>query len=118
MMNPGEDAVARSRWLNWLPVLAREERRSLFENFQASGVWNVDFTIMMGLSTALAAFGLLNNSPAAVIRIPAGGRAGRLGRVDGTTVGAPIPFSYLFRLAVRTPGREEVVRTLMVEIVQ
>ncbi len=67
MMNPGEDAVARPRWLNWLPVLAREERLSLFENFQASGVWNVDFTIMMGLSSALAAFGLLNNSPAAVI---------------------------------------------------
>jgi hypothetical protein len=21
MMNPGEDAVARSHWLNWLPVL-------------------------------------------------------------------------------------------------
>ena len=55
MMNPGEDAVARPRWLNWLPVLAREERLSLFENFQASGVWNVDFTIMMGLSSALAA---------------------------------------------------------------
>ena len=51
-MNPGEDALARSRWFSWLPVLGREERRSLFENFQASGVWNVDFTIMMGLSTA------------------------------------------------------------------
>jgi hypothetical protein len=34
MMNPGEDAVARPRWLNWLPVLAREERRNLFENFE------------------------------------------------------------------------------------
>ena len=56
MMNPGEDTVARPRWLNWLPVLAREERLSLFENFQASGAWNVDFTIMMGLSSALAAF--------------------------------------------------------------
>ncbi len=67
MINPGDDALARSRWLNWLPVLGREQRRSLFENFQASGVWNMDFTIMMGLSTALAAFGLLNNSPAAVI---------------------------------------------------
>jgi uncharacterized hydrophobic protein (TIGR00271 family) len=67
MMNPGEDAVARSRLLHWLPVLQREERRNLFEHFQASGTWNVDFVIMMGLSTALASFGLLNNSPAAVI---------------------------------------------------
>ncbi len=67
MMNPGEKALARPRWLNWLPVLGREERRSLFEIFQASGTWNVDFTVMMGLATALAAFGLLNNSPAAVI---------------------------------------------------
>lgn len=67
MMNPGEEALARPRLLSWLPVLGREERRDLFETFQAGGTWNVDFVVMMGLSTALAAFGLLNNSPAAVI---------------------------------------------------
>ena len=67
MMNPGEEALARPRLLGWLPVLGREERRDLFETFQAGGTWNVDFVVMMGISTALAAFGLLNNSPAAVI---------------------------------------------------
>jgi uncharacterized hydrophobic protein (TIGR00271 family) len=67
MMNPGEEAVARSRFLQWLPVVEREQRRNLHEYFEASGTWNVDFVIMMGLSTALAAFGLLNNSAAAVI---------------------------------------------------
>jgi len=67
MMNPGEEALARPRWLKWLPVVGREQRRALFENFQAGGTWNVDFVVMMGLSTALAAFGLLNNSPAGVI---------------------------------------------------
>ncbi len=67
MMNPGEEAVARRRFLKWLPVVGREERRALFETFQAGGTWNVDFVVMMGLSTALAAFGLLNNSPAGVI---------------------------------------------------
>jgi uncharacterized hydrophobic protein (TIGR00271 family) len=67
MMNPGEEAVARSRFLRWLPMVEREQRRNLHEYFEASGTWNVDFVIMMGLSTSLAAFGLLNNSAAAVI---------------------------------------------------
>lgn len=67
MMRPGEEVLARPRWLKWLPVIGREERRNLFEQFQAGGTWNIDFVVMMGLSTALASFGLLNNSPAAVI---------------------------------------------------
>lgn len=67
MMNPGEETIARSRFLKWLPVVEREQRRNLHEYFESSGTWNVDFVIMMGLATALAAFGLLNNSAAAVI---------------------------------------------------
>ena len=64
MMNPGEEAIARSRWL---PIVEREQRHRFHEHFDASGTWNVDFVVMMGLSTALASFGLLNNSAAAVI---------------------------------------------------
>lgn len=67
MMNPGEDVVPRSRWLQWLPIVEREQRRNLHEHFEASGTWNVDFVVMMGLATALASFGLLNNSSSAVI---------------------------------------------------
>lgn len=67
MMSPGEEAVLRSRWLQWLPIVERDQRRKLHEHFDASATWNVDFVVMMGLSTALAAFGLLNNSAAAVI---------------------------------------------------
>ena len=67
MSNSGEAQVGRSRWLLWLPVLEREERLNLFEHFRIIGSWNADFVVMMGLSTALAAFGLLNNSSPAVI---------------------------------------------------
>ena len=55
MPETGEDGVMRTRWLGWLPVLQREERRNLFETFQGSATWNVDFVVMMGLSTALCA---------------------------------------------------------------
>jgi uncharacterized membrane protein len=50
-----------------LPVLEREDRVTLFERFDASATSNPDFLVMMGLSTALSAFGLLNNPAAAVI---------------------------------------------------
>ncbi len=53
--------------LGGLPKLEREDRRKLFDHFQASARWNIDFVVMMALATALAAFGLLNNSAPAVI---------------------------------------------------
>jgi uncharacterized hydrophobic protein (TIGR00271 family) len=66
-----EQPTTYSSWLDrvfhWLPNLERDERRLLFENFEAGARWNVDFVVMMGLSTALASLGLLNNSTAAVI---------------------------------------------------
>jgi hypothetical protein len=55
------------RFLERQGLLGREDRRTLSENFQAGVTWNVDFVVMIGLSTALFAFGLPNNSPAAVI---------------------------------------------------
>ena len=67
MSNSGEAQVGRSRWLLWLPVLERDERLNLFEQFRTSSSWNADFVVMLGLATALAAFGLLNNSSTAVI---------------------------------------------------
>jgi uncharacterized hydrophobic protein (TIGR00271 family) len=67
MNNPDEEQALRPPWLTWLPVLEREDRVKLFDHFETSGSWNADFLVMMGLSTALAALGLLNNAPTAVI---------------------------------------------------
>jgi len=55
------------RFLERQGLLGREDRRTLSEDFQAGVTWNVDFVVMIGLSTALVAFGLLNYSPAAII---------------------------------------------------
>lgn len=60
-------AMAATPPVHWLPKLQREERIEMLDNFQGSARWNIDFIIMMGLSTALASVGLLNNSVSAVI---------------------------------------------------
>lgn len=55
-------------WLtNWLPTLKIGERIDLFDRLHAGGRWNVDFIVMMCLSTAIAALGLIQDSPAVVI---------------------------------------------------
>ena len=55
-------------WLDLtVPQLEREDRIALYENLQKGSNWNFDFLALIGLSTAIAAFGLLQNSAAVVI---------------------------------------------------
>lgn len=63
----GKTKPVHERLWGIFPQMNREERQQLLGIFVESGQWNVDFIIMMGLATALAAMGLLNNSPPAVI---------------------------------------------------
>ena len=56
-----------SRLRTWFPELEREARVALVERFNQDARWNPDFVVMMGLSAALAAMGLLQNSIAVVI---------------------------------------------------
>ncbi|MGW8208662.1 MAG: TIGR00341 family protein [Syntrophobacteria bacterium] len=56
-----------SRILGWLPVLDAEDRIDLFDRLQVGARWNVDFIMMMCLSTAIASLGLIQNSTAVVI---------------------------------------------------
>ena len=53
--------------LRMFPQLSRGDKISLIELFEKNAKWNPDFIIMMGLATALAAFGLLQNSTPVVI---------------------------------------------------
>ena len=50
-----------------LPRIQREQRQELLSYFEENASWNIDFVVMMALSTSIAALGLLNNSPPAVI---------------------------------------------------
>ncbi len=50
-----------------LPQLARDERVALFETLQSRSRWDVDFLLLMALSTAIAALGLIQSSAAVVI---------------------------------------------------
>jgi uncharacterized hydrophobic protein (TIGR00271 family) len=56
-----------SRILGWLPVLDAEDRIDLFDRLQVGARWNVDFIMMICLSTAIASLGLIQNSTAVVI---------------------------------------------------
>jgi uncharacterized hydrophobic protein (TIGR00271 family) len=56
-----------ARLSNWLPTLKTGERIDLFERLNAGGRWNVDFIVMICLSTAIAALGLIQDSTAVVI---------------------------------------------------
>ncbi|MDH3545183.1 MAG: hypothetical protein OEM65_08670, partial [Desulfuromonadales bacterium] len=49
------------------PTLDREGRIELVQHFEKSACWNIDFIIMMGLATALAALGLMQDSIPVVI---------------------------------------------------
>ena len=55
------------RATGWLPKLQPAQRVDLFDRLQAGAKWNVDFTVAIGLSTAMAALGLMQNSTAVVI---------------------------------------------------
>ena len=66
---------ARSTWTNmieshifsWLPSLEAVDRVDLFDRLQGGARWNVDYILMMCLSTAIASLGLIQNSTAVVI---------------------------------------------------
>ena len=59
---------AADRWLaERVPQLEREDRISLFERLQAGSRFSFDFLALICLSTAIAALGLMQDSPAVVI---------------------------------------------------
>ncbi len=49
------------------PTLDRGGRIELVQHFEKSACWNIDFIVMMGLSTALAALGLMQDSTPVII---------------------------------------------------
>ena len=51
----------------WLPTLDATDRNDLFDRLQVGARWNIDFMMMMCLSTAIASLGLIQNSTAVVI---------------------------------------------------
>ncbi len=55
------------RLIWWLPLLDRENRMDLVTRFEESSRWSVDFVVMMGLATALASLGLVQDSTPVVI---------------------------------------------------
>lgn len=57
----------RSRLAEWIPQLNPVDYTDLFQNLQSGSRWNADFMVMLGLATAIASLGLLQNSPAVVI---------------------------------------------------
>jgi len=57
----------KDRLGQWMPQLERPERQVMVDRFNAANHWNADFVIMMILSPALAALGLLQNSIPVVI---------------------------------------------------
>ena len=55
-------------WLDLrIPQLSREDRVALNKNLETNSRWNFDFMVLMGLSTAIASFGLIQDSAAVVI---------------------------------------------------
>lgn len=60
--------VRFGRWLGLrLPQLEREQRIDLYRRLEAGSSWSFDFMLLIGLSTMIAALGLLQNSAAVVI---------------------------------------------------
>jgi uncharacterized hydrophobic protein (TIGR00271 family) len=59
--------MIESHIFSWLPSLEAVDRVDLFDRLQAGARWNVDYILMMCLSTAIASLGLVQNSTAVVI---------------------------------------------------
>lgn len=60
--------AAIERFLQFrVPQLDREARIALVERLESNSRWNFDFLALIALSTLIAAFGLIQNSPAVVI---------------------------------------------------
>ncbi len=51
----------------WIPQMSREDRVSLYERLQTGSRWGFDFMALIGLSTSIAALGLIQSSTAVVI---------------------------------------------------
>lgn len=59
-------AVERALSL-WIPQMDREERIALYDRLQTGSRWGFDFMALIGLSTSIAALGLIQSSTAVVI---------------------------------------------------
>lgn len=56
------------RWLDLaVPQMSRQERIAVTERLQTGSVWSFDFMTLISLSTAIASFGLIQDSAAVVI---------------------------------------------------
>jgi uncharacterized hydrophobic protein (TIGR00271 family) len=60
-------SMIESRIFGWLPSLEPVDRIDLYDRLLAGARWNVDYILMMCLSTAIASLGLMQNSTAVVI---------------------------------------------------
>ncbi len=60
------DSVEQKK-LPIFPTLERDGRIELVQYFEKSACWNIDFIVMMGLATALASLGLMQDSAPVVI---------------------------------------------------
>jgi uncharacterized hydrophobic protein (TIGR00271 family) len=59
--------IVTTHVFSWLPTLEAADRVDLFDRLQVGARWNVDFIMMICLSTAIASLGLIQNSTAVVI---------------------------------------------------
>jgi uncharacterized hydrophobic protein (TIGR00271 family) len=64
---PSWIGMMASNIFSWLPTLEATDRIDLFDRLQVGARWNVDFMMMICLSTAIACLGLIQNSTAVVI---------------------------------------------------
>jgi len=66
-LKPSRINMMANHIFSWLPTLEPTDRIDLFDRLQVGARWNVDFMMMMCLSTAIASLGLIQNSTAVVI---------------------------------------------------
>ncbi len=64
---PSRISLMASHIFSWLPTLEATDRIDLFDRLQVGARWNIDFMMMLCLSTAIASLGLIQNSTAVVI---------------------------------------------------
>ncbi len=66
-VGPGSLERAFERFRRYAPVLTRDERRNLHQFLEQGGQLSTDFVVMMTLSAAIAALGLIQSSSSVVI---------------------------------------------------
>ena len=64
---PSWFGIMTTHMFSWLPTLDATDRIDLFDRLQVGARWNIDFMMMICLSTAIASLGLIQNSTAVVI---------------------------------------------------